>query len=121
MFRIAPWWSLHAHGWCGRPALPKYFGEIEPHLGVYAGSQECFVDSAKQARPKREPRAERKKRNPGRLLEGQNSARTNQLKQGSQDRNGIGEKHQDETADGRVEGFVANDLGYIGLSEGDVA
>jgi hypothetical protein len=45
--------------------------------------------------------------------------RTNRVKErrhGSR----VGKKHQDETTDGRVEGFVTVDLVHVGLGEADV-
>jgi len=50
-------------------------------------------------------------------LEGKDSVRTNQSRQGAQNRNGIGKKHQNETAHGGIERLAALDLVHVGLDE----
>src|SRR5262249_38876472 len=58
---------------------------------------------------------------PARFLEGQDSTWTDQARERTQNRNGIGKKHQDVTADGSIKGFVARDFGRIRLCKAHVA
>jgi hypothetical protein len=54
-------------------------------------------------------------------VEGKDSTRTDQLRQGAQNSNGIGKKLQNETTYGCIEGLAAPDLVHIGLGEAYIA
>lgn len=54
-------------------------------------------------------------------MESQDSTRTNQVRERTQNRNGIGKKHQDVAADGTIKGFVAWDFGRSGPRKAHVA
>src|SRR6266852_5706436 len=98
------------HGRWRKANFLEYAVECRPHLRVYAGVQESLMDRREQFGPQGEPRSRCKQRNPGGLLEGEDSTGANQVSQGAQDRNRIGKKHQNETTNGRVEEFVTIDL-----------
>ncbi len=76
---IAPQRRFHMHGWRGQPNFLKDAVKSGSHLRVYARAQEGLMDRRKDFGPKWQPRAKGKKRNPGGLLEDEDSARTNQL------------------------------------------
>jgi hypothetical protein len=54
-------------------------------------------------------------------LESDDSARSNQPNKRGHNANGIGNKHQNETAYGGIEGFATLDLVHIGLGEAYIA
>src|SRR5262249_13956212 len=72
-------------------------------------------------RPKRKVRRNRKRRRPGRFWESNNSTRPHQPNTGEKNTNWIGNKHQNQTADGGIERFATLDLVHIGLSEANIA
>src|SRR6266481_8148509 len=75
------------------------------------------MDRREKFGPEGEPRSRCKQRNPGGLLEGENSSGANQASQRAQDRSRIRKKHQNEPTDTRVEKFVTVDLVHIRLGE----
>src|ERR1700720_355123 len=109
------------HGGCRQTDLLEYAVKSGSRLQVYPRAQEGLMNRSKDPRPKWQPGAKGKIRNPGRLLEGKDSAGPNQLAQGAQHRNRIGKKHQDETTYRRIEELVADDLVHISLGEAHVA
>src|SRR5216683_1415105 len=105
------------HGRWRKANLLEYAVECRPHLRVYAGAPESFMDRREKFGPEGEPRSRRKQRNPGGFLEGEDSAGANQASQRTQDRSRIGKKHQNETTNGRVEEFVTVDLVDVRVGE----
>src|SRR5260370_34461315 len=81
---------------------------------------ERIMDERSARRPKWKPRRKQKKRRPRQFVKSNDSAGTNQLRQGAQDSKGIGEKHQNETAHDGVEGFSTRNLRDIGLREAHI-
>jgi len=65
-------------------------------------------------------RGKEKKRGVRDFLEGEYSAGTHQLRQGTQDGDRVGKELQDETAHRRVETSIAGELAYVGLIESQV-
>src|SRR5436189_6336331 len=78
------------------------------------------MDQLAYPKPKRQSSAKGKHYCPGRFLKRDYSTRMNQANNRAQNRNRIGKKHQDETADGRIEGFVADNLVHVSLCKADV-
>src|SRR5262245_1387323 len=95
--------------------------QSDSHLWLRAGPQKDVVDQVTRARPKGQPRAKRKHRRPGWFLERHHSPGTNQADSGPQDKNGIGKKHQNETADGSIKGLTADDVVDVCVKETHVA
>src|SRR5215510_6197823 len=78
------------------------------------------MDQLAYPKPKRQPSAKGKHHCPGRFLKSDYSTGMNQANDRAQDRNGIGKKHQDETADHGIKGFVADNLVHVSLREAHV-
>src|SRR5205085_12626985 len=58
---------------------------------------------------------------PGWLLKSDYSTGMNQANNRAQNRDRIGKKHQDETADSCIKGFVADNLVHVRLRQAEVA
>ena len=110
---------MHFRRW--QPNFLKDRIQCESHLRVCAGAQKDLMDQLAHLKPKRQSSAKGKHYCPGRLLKSDYSTRMNQANNRAQNRNRIGKKHQDETADGCIKGFVADNLVHVSLREADVA
>src|SRR5713101_5623950 len=95
--------------------------QCKSHLHVCPRTPENFMSQGDARRPERKRRGKEKKRRPRRLLEGEDSTRSNQPNKRGHNDNGIGNKHQNETADGGIERLAALDLVHIGLGEAYIA
>ncbi len=92
----------------------------EAYFCVCSGPLEGLVNERCALGPEGYLRRKKKKRSISHFMKGKNSTRTNQLRRGAQDGNGIGKKLQNETTHRCVERFVAGDLTYIGLREAHI-
>jgi len=73
---------MHAGG--GKPIPGICRLECRPHLWVYAGAKESLMDRREKFGPQERPGAKASKRNPGGLLEGEDSSGANQASQRAQ-------------------------------------
>ncbi len=79
--RVASQRGLHMHVGCRQTNFLKDTVQGGPYFRVYTGAQKHFVDRERKFEPERTPRGGREKRNPGRLLKGNDApARTNRVK-----------------------------------------
>src|SRR5215813_10456866 len=78
------------------------------------------MDQLPHPKPKWQSSAKGKHYCPGRFLKSDYSIRMDQANNGAQNGNRIGKKRQDETADNRIKGFVADNLIHISFCEAHV-
>ncbi len=96
--RITPHGDFHPHVRCKQASLSERPEEHEFHVWVCSGALEGPANERSVRQPQRELDGKQKQRGPRRLVKSEHASGSDQLREGTHNSRGIGQKQQNATA-----------------------